>query len=454
MITNTGKNILAKYLIGQAPAYASYIAFGCGPKALSPSSSFDDYSKKESLDFEMFRSPIISRGYVSDSTEAIITNVTSSSGFLTYTANNQFSPGDIVDIAGTNVSAFNIQNAVISSATSTQFSVASSATGSYASGGIATRYVSNIVFTAQLPTEERYEITEVGVFSAGSNPSAGVNDSKTLYAFTQGENWEYHPEGSSQSIKTYTQPLYQNEDGSIPDDEPEDSINVPDKVFQTNADNAVFDSQIRVGRSERSRFLNNTILLRGDTSTVLGSDDEIYVDPENLTHIHLNGVKIGLDKNSPQDEMRVALSLINKDNDSSIPSDVKVIIEFSTADSPGTSEVQYARFKIHLKATPDNFNANRYFVISKKLEELEKSTEFSWAAVSAVKVYSSVIADGEPSENFYVALDAVRIENTSIKNPLYGLVGYTVLKTPDGSPIIKNSNSTILMEFRFAVEVL
>jgi hypothetical protein len=32
MITNTGKNILAKYLVGQAPAYASYIAIGCGPK--------------------------------------------------------------------------------------------------------------------------------------------------------------------------------------------------------------------------------------------------------------------------------------------------------------------------------------------------------------------------------------------------------------------------------------
>ena len=32
MITNTGKGILAKYLVGQAPAYASYIALGCGPK--------------------------------------------------------------------------------------------------------------------------------------------------------------------------------------------------------------------------------------------------------------------------------------------------------------------------------------------------------------------------------------------------------------------------------------
>ena len=32
MITNTGKEILSKYLIGTAPAYASYLAVGCGSK--------------------------------------------------------------------------------------------------------------------------------------------------------------------------------------------------------------------------------------------------------------------------------------------------------------------------------------------------------------------------------------------------------------------------------------
>ena len=32
MITNTGKNIIAKYLIGDTPAYASFMALGCGPR--------------------------------------------------------------------------------------------------------------------------------------------------------------------------------------------------------------------------------------------------------------------------------------------------------------------------------------------------------------------------------------------------------------------------------------
>ena len=66
MITNTGKNILAKYLIGQAPAYASYIAIGCGANPLASDSTFGDYSNKTRLDFEMFRVPITSRGYVTE----------------------------------------------------------------------------------------------------------------------------------------------------------------------------------------------------------------------------------------------------------------------------------------------------------------------------------------------------------------------------------------------------
>ena len=60
MITNVGKNILAKYLIGQAPAYASHIALGCGatPKARDYTFTSNDIQEtlnKEQLDFEMYQ---------------------------------------------------------------------------------------------------------------------------------------------------------------------------------------------------------------------------------------------------------------------------------------------------------------------------------------------------------------------------------------------------------------
>lgn len=530
MLTNTGKNILAKYLIGQAPAYASYIAFGCGPSAIdSDGGVFGDYSDKTNLDFEMFRSPIVSRGYVMDTEQATITNAVGNGTIITYTANNKFNPGDSVDIAGTNVAGFNIKGAIVASATATSFTVASSATGTWTSGGVATKNTSSIVFTAQLPTEERYEITEIGVYSAGSNPSAGPADSRILYSFSRGENWEYHQATGASTLTQYSQPLDKLADGTFPDGASLNSINVPDVVFQANADNAIFDNSVRVNRSERSRFLNNMVLVRGDAASITGSDNAIVPSTLDGTHIHLNGISLSLDKNSGQDEIRLALSIINKDTDTSNPTDVKIIVDFVSSDDITGANQQFARMRGHLKSTQNNFNSNRYFVISSKIEDLEKSQEFSWRNVSAIKIFVSIPAPtvdathkeitdnvatitlaaehdfgvggrvtvsgvGAPfdgvhkvsavsldgltvsypltganvaktavaagskvagySSKYYVALDSMRVENTATINPLYGLVGYTVAKTASGNPIVKETNTSSLLEFRFAMDVM
>ena len=59
MITNTGKTIIGKYMLGQAPAYASFLAVGCGPTPLETGDVADNFATKENLDFEMFRGMII-----------------------------------------------------------------------------------------------------------------------------------------------------------------------------------------------------------------------------------------------------------------------------------------------------------------------------------------------------------------------------------------------------------
>ena len=48
MITNTGKEIIAKYLIGTAPAFASYLAIGCGAKPRSTVTSISGASSSGS----------------------------------------------------------------------------------------------------------------------------------------------------------------------------------------------------------------------------------------------------------------------------------------------------------------------------------------------------------------------------------------------------------------------
>lgn len=376
MITNTGKDILAKYLVGQAPAYASYIALGCGPKPTPLDEDLGDYSEKTSLDFEMFRVPITSRGYVNENG------------------------------------------------------------------------IDKIVFTAELPTEERYEITEVGVFSAAANPSAGTRDSRNIYAFTQTENWEYHTASESSAIPVVYEPL---------DGEAEDNvINQPYDVFQTNADNRIFTNNLRESRYERCRFLNNIISIVGDMNEISeNGNGSLVVDSGN--HLHLNGISANLDRNSPTDELRLAFSVVNKDgNSSSIPSNIKLVIEFADSDPFGSGE--FARFEVNIDHVDNDpvldFNNNRFFVVSKQLQELRKSTGFSWAQVNIAKIYVSISDDiGNPSDQYYLNVDALRLENVTTINPLYGMTGYSVIRSEDAKTLVKVANTTNFVEFRLAVGV-
>lgn len=378
MITNTGKNILAKYLVGQAPAYASYIAIGCGATPLPSDGTLGDYSDKQSLDFEMFRVPITSRGYVTEDGQ------------------------------------------------------------------------SKIVFTAELPTAERYEITEVGVWSAGANPTAGAYDSKTIYSFSGTENWEYHNQSGAIAIPQIYEPL---DSGSNP---PNNIISTTNQVFQTNADNRIFTNQERASRYERCRFLNNIMAIRGDMSNLSLSNGIVGV-PTGSTHIHLTGASLDFNKNAPTDQLKLAFSVVNKDGESSIqPDEVRIIIEFSDTDEANAVNAQYARLQVLLKDTDPSvdFATNRYFVSSVELQDLLKTSGFTWNVVDTVKFYVSVIKDGAVSDDYYVCLDALRLENTTSTNPVYGLSGYSVIRNANAETIIKNANTTNHIEFRFGMDVL
>jgi hypothetical protein len=384
MITNTGKNILAKYLVGQAPAYASYIAVGCGAKPLSAADELGNYSRKESLDFEMFRVPIISRGYVTEELESL----------------DEFGQPE---------------------------------------------KISKIVLTAELPTEERYEISEVGVYSAASNPSAGSFGSRTVYSFSQSENWEYHTSTTSSVIPVIN---------VLNSEENQSSITITDAVFQTNSDNQLFTQSSRVLRNERCRFLNSMIVMRGDDATfTVGGDGSLTQTAGN--HIHLTGINLDFSRNAPTDQLKLAFSVINKDGlSSAVPDSVRILIEFASAHDSSENGYQSAKFVVNISdgATYD-FDTNRYVVVTKQLQELFKTSNFTWSSVRVVKVSASVIDSGEPSDDFYVCLDALRLENVSTINPLYGLTGYSVIKNSNALPIIKAPNTENYIEFRFAMDV-
>jgi hypothetical protein len=447
MITNTGKNIIAKYLLGQAPAFASYIAVGCGPKPLSAIEEYGDYSEKKSLDFEMFRVPISSRGFVNEDG------------------------------------------------------------------------VSKLVLTAELPTEERYEISEIGIYSAGINSAAGSYDSKTILAFSETENWQHHTSTTTTSIGL---PIVEALDAPLNNN----IIATTSPVFQTNADNSIFYKESRANIYERSRFLNNMVMISGndanltkdvsittasgngtrieyttskshnlkigDTVTVTGVNpvnynitgavssipsltkftllsDQIgtYISGGSTTvthfyiesgsnHIHLTGTQVDFSKNSPGDELKLAFSVINKDGtSSSSPDKVRVLVEFSSSDTTDSGE--HARFEADMiNGTGEgeyDLDSNRYHVITKQLQQLYTTPGFNWNAVSIVKVYVTTLVADVISEDYYVALDAMRLENVSTVNALYGLTGYSVIKNTDQITIVKSPNTANYVEFRFAIGV-
>lgn len=410
MITNTGKNILGKYLIGQAPAYASYIAVGCGPSpkasdhVFSPS-EIAEYQNKTSLEFEMDRWQITSRGFITE---------------------NQ-----IIDVNGTDV----------------------------------TVPVSKIVFTTEIPSDPRYEITEVGIFSAGANPAAGAFDSKMLYSFTTSETWEYHNSEGSDDIPLIDTPLDYNSDIDNKDNVILGEYNVTSStnpefcpVFRAYADDRVFNDEKRLSRYERPRFLNDAMLLVGNLSNLsVNSLGRIDIDSDNPGgHIHNIDPSFNLTKNSPLDEIKLAFSIINKNpTNDEFPEQVILMVEFADSDNqiPG----EYSRMEIIMNhgegENEYDFTKNRYFSISKKLSELHSSIGANWGNVNVVKIYACAKKNGLLSDNFYISLDAMRLENVTSFNPLYGLTGYSVISNIDSMPITKEKGTTSYLEFRFAVDV-
>lgn len=457
MITNKGQALLTKYLIGQAPAYASYIAVGCGPTpyadSYTPTSSeISSQRLKENLDFEMFRVPITSRGYVTEvSGTATITGASISGNSVIYTASNSFVPGDTVTITGISPAQFNIHEGIITAAGSTSFTITNPITGTYSSGGLAKTYYTNIVMTAELPTEERYEISELGLFSGQANPDAGSRASRTVYSFSQNENWQYHGTNVEAIPVIYTALDGGNEANQIDGTYFVNGVSKDCKVIHTNSDNALFSNVARINRYETCRFLNNTIAIRGNLSDLDYTGGRLVYSSGD--HIHLNGISLNLDKSSPSDELRLAFSVINKRGaEDEHPSAVRILIRFSDVDS--TSSGESASFEINLTDATVDFSENRYFVISKKISELFATSAFSWSRVSNVTIHVSTLdGTGQPTDNFYVCLDALRLENTTTINPLYGLSGYSIAKTAGAATIKKLSNTTSYVEFRFGIDV-
>lgn len=445
MITNNGKELIGKYLLGQAPQYATHISIGCGatPLNATPSSELiQQIRQKQIMDFEMTRVPITSKGFVEENG------------------------------------------------------------------------ITKISFSAELPTENRYDITEVAFWSAGRNNLATNSDSRIIYNFS--EPWEQH--GSViQSIP------YLTNIGT------EGDITTSEKIFSVSNNDINLRNESRANRREGPRYLNRSILVRGDTSkingpvkinsasangttityngthtfnvgdivTITGFAESKFninratinsVDTSNpktfftvssnilsststsggaawkpgtwlvdevssgvpSTHIHLNNTNFGLNFNSPADRLKLALCVVPVENSTTAkPHFVKILVEFYRNEISTTTG--YAKAELLLSSSD---LANSYCIADIPLSNLITTPDFTFSEVRICRFFISAVTSSQSIDSsFYIALDGFRVDNISTENPLYKMVGYSIVKNIEGLPITKYQNTNNYIEFRMSLDL-
>lgn len=311
--------------------------------------------------------------------------------------------------------------------------------------------VNQMVFSAQLPQTGRYGITEIGIYPAEKSNASGSVDSRMLYSFTPTEEWLTDISGTKESILLEYDRLDTDDAGNVIS-----YINPalpkvsPSKAFFIDSDNAVFSIGARVDRHEQPRYLQNSLLVRGNM-TELDSETSFPIN-DNRDHIQITDVDLSaLDQASQaKDELKLAFSILSKEDSESatIPGRVQVVVEFT--DSDEDLPTNYAR----LVFNETSGFSDRYKVVSSSLKDLETAGAFTWSIVNRIRIYVCV----DYSADFLVALDALRFENTSGTDARYGLAGYTVAKNASTNnvnkavPIAKNEDTASYIEFRFTLD--
>lgn len=484
MITNDGKEVISKYILGQVPAFATHLSIGCGATPLGTTDPYPTtVHAKKRMDFEMTRVPISSKGFVDNSSTFLVNNkiLASNVATLQTTSTHDIIVGEsiIVDIGDP---VFDGQYDVVSTTANT-VSYNRTWTGNV-SGIVPAPYGSLIVsrtkisLTAELPTANRYEITEVGIWSAGSNTLAGAYDSRMIFNFSQ--NWYRHD--SSGTISTPSTVTLGTALSS-------DNINTTETIFYSLSNDILFQNKTRKLRREGPRHLNTTLLMKGNQSTITPKTNGPSWTTANIigdwvgtgTHIHINDINFDISGNSASDLLKLAFSVVDRTVTEIPLTDVKILMEFFKNEA--TTTANYATMQIYVPGAAYNnvqyLNNNKYFVASAEVGQsidysnytatpspvigtfskpyirFSTSPNFSPAEIRMCRIYAmaNVGTSTTPvaSTDHYFCFDGFRVDST-VDNPIYKMSGYSVVKA-DGTPITKLANSNNYIDFRFSLGV-
>jgi hypothetical protein len=467
MITNKGNNIITKYLLGQSPEYAAYISVGVGATPLDLDETDQSSPTKQSMDFEAFRIPVTSRGLVSDNIVIDIDSWQYSDGIVTATLSGPHGMklGDSVninyDLSSTSNNAregiYIVENTTSNQITYSQtFASASATPGSWSASAsdIATASYDRerIVFKGQLPSDQRYQMTEIALYPASSNSLALNYDSRILSGFLTTEGWIYKNVSASLVESDNTISL-------VTDTIADTSGNVSSATFLDpvtgsaayalfiNSNNEAFTFYERKNRYENSRLYDRCLVVPGNMTTF--SNDSMEFSGLQK-HLSTTSLRLNASKNSPEDYIKFALSVLSKDIDAEGPP-AKTRLRFDFLDSISGEVATVTEL-----LTSGELSASRYVVISKQIKDFSTGAGFSWARVDGLKIYAQTLNSASNYDGSYVAFDGIRLDNENTENPLYAMVAYSKLKNSydDGQPIEKTENSQGYIEYRFGVNIV
>lgn len=444
------------------------------PCSISAKSSLASLSLagKESLDFEVARFPISSRSYITEKQTVSPSSlyITSPSDIVVNIAvGHPFGIGDEVNISEvrfpnsisdpSEVFEVNVNGVyIITSISDSSFTAKvfpGSVTGwspdmySYAfvgrtdNGGIfnATVFTKQVSFSAEMTDALRYDISELGIYSLGSNQFSDSGSSRMLLSFTQAEPWEYY----DQSTELSTTIALGNGDG---ENDPVEKTVLPlvAPLFSSTTD-SFWGSTYRTLRQEKPRILDSALVLPGNLSDRTG----FLIFTSTSDYITLSNPGVNLSRSSGSDEIRLAYSIINAvGTTTELPTAVYIMFEFVSSNGIDTAKIYFSESNPGLTI----IYPNRYGVLTSKVSEISVTEGFNWSNVTSVKVYSAIEVGGAaPVSHYAVVLDGLRFENTNTENPLYALTAYTLVNNAQADTIKKIANSNDLINFRIDLAV-
>lgn len=443
MITNKGKGIIARSLAGQISSPFSYIALGVGAKPELPVTVLEKTAATWISDNTVLGDGIW--GLETDTNLVKLGNGSTAWNSLGYIANGiQYESQDIVTKTKLDFEAFRVP--------------VSGSSVIFESGK------TKIVLTASLPSAQRYEFSEIGVFSSEFNSILTTEAPRMLYTFSASEGWEYHS-GSSIIAVPYAGSISENGiDISVPND---------DKTVFIASDSSVFFTENR--NNQRMRVYQDALILRGDLSTI-DIDVTPPIDAEwtvSGDHVHVTGIPINLTKARSDDELKISFAVLNKvyADISSYPADaVRIVVNFMQSESQyydalgNPIATEYAKMQIQVNdgevdvnnqiPSTTDFTNNGYYSVTVPIESLVTSANFSWENITVAQVFVEVDpAAGKANTDYYVAIDAIRFDSNNDNNPAYGMSAYSVVQNSSASTEIKELQTETQLEYKIVLEV-